>query len=395
MARNLVYDHFRRKKILRFIPFVHNECIRDETVLPEEFLIKGEDFSALFLALYKIKLEYREAIILRYLEELSVKDTAKLLGWSEAKVKNNTARGLQTLRKHLGEEGLLMNEKLNHLLQEMQEVKRNDAEKEETWRKLQGRLQKKTRSNHWQYRTVFTVVLAMLVLIMTMLITESNYSNKNATLPLSNAIRTVHFYETDTPNQFNGKDSRLYFGVEKLTSTAYQQLEKLLALQQNTQLPANVVKDLDSEAYDLVITFQDGHQQRLKWYHYAATDGELLMLDWDTKVFHMIPEATALEVREEIWQLQKDFSHISIKGPIILIVAVLLNALLTRLILKKYKLPKKPELFPQKKMGGCGYNLGDPLVHIGDATFIQICSTVIYWMHHARCNHDMLLAVLD
>ncbi|EON71723.1 hypothetical protein [Lysinibacillus sphaericus] len=242
-----------------------------------------------------------------------------------------------------------MNEKLNHLLQEMQEVKRNDAEKEETWRKLQGRLQKKTRSNHWQYRTVFTVVLAMLVLIMTMLITESNYSNKNATLPLSNAIRTVHFYETDTPNQFNGKDSRLYFGVEKLTSTAYQQLEKLLALQQNTQLPANVVKDLDSEAYDLVITFQDGHQQRLKWYHYAATDGELLMLDWDTKVFHMIPEATALEVREEIWQLQKDFSHISIKGPIILIVAVLLNALLTRLILKKYKLPKKPELFPQKK----------------------------------------------
>ncbi|EON71724.1 RNA polymerase sigma factor [Lysinibacillus sphaericus] len=106
IARNLVYDHFRRKKILRFIPFVHNECIRDETVLPEEFLIKGEDFSALFLALYKIKLEYREAIILRYLEELSVKDTAKLLGWSEAKVKNNTARGLQTLRKHLGEEGL-------------------------------------------------------------------------------------------------------------------------------------------------------------------------------------------------------------------------------------------------------------------------------------------------
>ncbi len=91
---------------MQFIPFVPNERIRDEVVLPEEFLIKGEGFSALYQALYKIKLEYREAIILRYLEELSVKETAELLGWSEAKVKNNTARGLRTLRKYLGEEGV-------------------------------------------------------------------------------------------------------------------------------------------------------------------------------------------------------------------------------------------------------------------------------------------------
>ena len=41
-------------------------------------------------------------IVLRYIEELSVRETAELLGISETKVKNNTARGLQALRKLLG-----------------------------------------------------------------------------------------------------------------------------------------------------------------------------------------------------------------------------------------------------------------------------------------------------
>ena len=107
IARNLVYDYFRRKKILQFIPFVHKESIRDEAMLPVEFLIKGEDFSAVFQALYTIKLEYREAIILRYIEELSVKETSAQLGWSEAKVKNNTARGLSALKKKLEEGGFV------------------------------------------------------------------------------------------------------------------------------------------------------------------------------------------------------------------------------------------------------------------------------------------------
>jgi len=106
IARNLVYDHFRRKRIFQFIPFFQKDCLQDEALLPEEFLLKGEIFLAVFQALFKIKLEYREAIILRYIEELSVKEVSDLLGWSEAKVKNNTTRGLRAVRKILGEEGI-------------------------------------------------------------------------------------------------------------------------------------------------------------------------------------------------------------------------------------------------------------------------------------------------
>ncbi|QDP99283.1 hypothetical protein FOH38_01230 [Lysinibacillus fusiformis] len=242
-----------------------------------------------------------------------------------------------------------MNKELKDLLQEMKDVKRTNTEKEMTWGKLDDRIGRETRRNHWQYRTMFTVLLAMLVLFMALLINDSDYTKKNATLPLSKEVRAVHFYETDTAKQFNGKGSKLYLGVEKLTSTAYQQLEELLALQQITQLRPDEIKELESSTFDLIITFQDGHQQRLKWYRDASTEGELLMQDWDTKVFYMIPEAIALELREEIWQFEDDILLISFKGPFILIGSALLYALLTLLIRKKYKLPKKLNFFPQKK----------------------------------------------
>ncbi|MEG0448732.1 MAG: RNA polymerase sigma factor [Lysinibacillus sp.] len=105
IARHLVYDHYRRQKIVQFLPFVQKEQMPDEAILPEEFLLKGEEFSYLFRELYKLKLEYREAIIARYIEELSVKEAAHMLGWNEAKVKNNTARALKSLQKGFGEEG--------------------------------------------------------------------------------------------------------------------------------------------------------------------------------------------------------------------------------------------------------------------------------------------------
>lgn len=107
IARNLVYDYTRRQKIYQFIPFIHKEQVSDTAMLPEDWLLKGEEGSAVFRALYSIKLEYREALIMRYVEEYSVKDTAQMLGWSEAKVKNNTTRGLAALKKILGREGFV------------------------------------------------------------------------------------------------------------------------------------------------------------------------------------------------------------------------------------------------------------------------------------------------
>lgn len=101
IARNAVIDFERRKKILKWMPFIEKETYVETAKLPEELLIKGEQLAIVFHELCTLKLEYREAIVLRVIEGLSVKEAADILGWNETKVKNNTQRGLKELRKRL------------------------------------------------------------------------------------------------------------------------------------------------------------------------------------------------------------------------------------------------------------------------------------------------------
>ena len=97
IARNLVYDYFRKKRLLSFIPYQKDIRI-DDKPLPDEIVERGEEIIALYKALQQIKLSYREAIVLRYIEDFSVKEVAIALNCSEIQVKNNTARGLKALR---------------------------------------------------------------------------------------------------------------------------------------------------------------------------------------------------------------------------------------------------------------------------------------------------------
>ena len=100
IARNLVYDHTRRKKIVSFFQ-LKSEPVA-ENKLPEEVVVRNDEVEKLYSALQQIKWSFREVVVLRYIEEYSVKETAEILGCSEVKVKNNTARGLKALRDLLG-----------------------------------------------------------------------------------------------------------------------------------------------------------------------------------------------------------------------------------------------------------------------------------------------------
>lgn len=97
IAKNLTYDHFKRKKIIRFLPFstVPEPSIIEQSIL--QTLQVEEQQRELYIEIAKLKLEYRTAIVLRKIEGLSIKETAEILGWTEAKVKNNTIRGLKEL----------------------------------------------------------------------------------------------------------------------------------------------------------------------------------------------------------------------------------------------------------------------------------------------------------
>ncbi|AWE07988.1 RNA polymerase subunit sigma-24 [Lysinibacillus sp. 2017] len=102
IARNLVYDHYRRKKLISFFQ-LKTEPIANMK-LPEEIIVRNDEVQKLYAALQKIKWNYREVVVLRYIEDYSVKETAEILRWNETKVKNNTVRGLKALHELLGGE---------------------------------------------------------------------------------------------------------------------------------------------------------------------------------------------------------------------------------------------------------------------------------------------------
>ena len=74
----------------------------NETIVGEESSALGsEEQLDLYTALRQLRFEYREAICLHYLEGLSVKDIAVVLGRNENTVKTHLARGREKIRKFL------------------------------------------------------------------------------------------------------------------------------------------------------------------------------------------------------------------------------------------------------------------------------------------------------
>lgn len=96
IARNYIFDILRKKKTEQKyrtegdIPYV----IDSES--PVELVMEVEE------ALAQLSDEYREVVILRHIENLSVQHTAKILGWSEKKVHNTTHRAMIKLREIFG-----------------------------------------------------------------------------------------------------------------------------------------------------------------------------------------------------------------------------------------------------------------------------------------------------
>jgi RNA polymerase sigma-70 factor, ECF subfamily len=98
IARNVTADFLRRKRKIYFIPFETN--YHDSVGKTTEELFIQEEFNVeLWKAINKLKFNYREVIVLRKIQELSVEDTAEALGWTISKVKSTTYRALEKLRK--------------------------------------------------------------------------------------------------------------------------------------------------------------------------------------------------------------------------------------------------------------------------------------------------------
>jgi RNA polymerase sigma-70 factor (ECF subfamily) len=70
------------------------------TVESRHYVGSHRDFNS---ALMRLPPEYREALVLKYVEEISVAEIARVLALSEHAVESRLARARKLLRKHLGE----------------------------------------------------------------------------------------------------------------------------------------------------------------------------------------------------------------------------------------------------------------------------------------------------
>lgn len=95
-ARNLIIDHWRQNK--KNIPL---EEIKYSLPDNKNHHLINDDLRTLKKILYELKDDYREIIILCHLDQLSIKEAAKVIEKPEGTVRVTLHRALKTLREKL------------------------------------------------------------------------------------------------------------------------------------------------------------------------------------------------------------------------------------------------------------------------------------------------------
>lgn len=114
IARNVAIDYFRKQKgwkdkLMEKFDWQTSQ-VKDEYPIPEEITVQKEEIQWVYRCLEYCTVDQRLVIILRFLHDLSITETAQALGWTESKVKTTQHRSLKIIKKHMeafyGKEGL-------------------------------------------------------------------------------------------------------------------------------------------------------------------------------------------------------------------------------------------------------------------------------------------------
>lgn len=103
IARNLTTDHFKSGRTRLEMTTEDMTPHDDATEGPENAVIAGLTNEALLKALTELPTEQRECLIMRFLQGLSIAETALALGRSDGAVKQLQLRGVRNLAKLLPE----------------------------------------------------------------------------------------------------------------------------------------------------------------------------------------------------------------------------------------------------------------------------------------------------
>lgn len=98
VARNMVIDYYRTKGNSKTVPMDVVPQLADEGAGPHEQAVLAADVRLVKEGIGKLKQEYQDVIIWHYLEDLPIKEVAKLAGKPEGTVRVMIHRGLKDLR---------------------------------------------------------------------------------------------------------------------------------------------------------------------------------------------------------------------------------------------------------------------------------------------------------
>lgn len=104
IARRAVIDWYRKKKREVLFDFTTWKQPASNERLPDELAEARDDTLALYEGIRKLKPNYRDVVILRSIQDLSIKETADIMGWNVTKVKVTHHRALKKLKEILGPE---------------------------------------------------------------------------------------------------------------------------------------------------------------------------------------------------------------------------------------------------------------------------------------------------
>ncbi|MGE7021694.1 RNA polymerase sigma factor [Solibacillus cecembensis] len=104
IARNIVYDHYRKKALIQWLPFTKSHEQEEMTYVPHDWVVQSENRKALYEALQQLKPLQREVLIYRKIEELSIQETCEIMGISAMKVANTQRSAMKALEQLLGGE---------------------------------------------------------------------------------------------------------------------------------------------------------------------------------------------------------------------------------------------------------------------------------------------------
>jgi RNA polymerase sigma-70 factor, ECF subfamily len=112
IAKHVAMDHGRRGKMYRFLVDSLSRMFTMKTEPLEDDYERKENWEILNQAIQQLKPAYKAVVILRGIKELSVRETAEVLGCSETKVKVDYHRALKKLQQLTDEskEGSFANE---------------------------------------------------------------------------------------------------------------------------------------------------------------------------------------------------------------------------------------------------------------------------------------------